>query len=59
MEENKQTEITEKDKSKMTLLMGGLVLVGYLLGVSVASVSLAESYRKGVSDTLGSLVFRQ
>lgn len=58
MEENKSKETEDLRKNGYVVICTTLV-IGYILGRIGTSQVAVESYRRGVSDTLNSIVFRQ
>ena len=58
MEENKNQETTESTKKGYMVICTSLV-IGYILGKMSVNQIAVESYRRGVSDALNSIVFRQ
>jgi hypothetical protein len=58
MEENKNQETTKEISNKGAVVICTALVIGYILGRASANQIAVESYRRGVSDTLNSIVFR-
>ena len=58
MEENKNKE-TAETKRDGAIIIGTAFVIGYILGRSSGNKIAIDSYRKGISDTLNSIVFTQ
>jgi hypothetical protein len=58
MEENKDKE-TESLRRDGTIVICTTLVIGYILGRMSSNQIAVDSYRRGVSDTLNSIVFRQ
>lgn len=57
MEENKNQETSEIKKNGIVVLCGAFV-IGYIIGRSNNKQLVIESYKRGVTDTLNSIIFK-